>query len=55
MLDARLGGAMAILFLLAVAAYVGALGCFLREVFWAYKTLTFALPPDEGGELPPKA
>lgn len=55
MLGARLGGAMAILFLLAVAAYVGALGCFLREVFWAYKTLTFALPPDEGGELPPKA
>lgn len=48
MLDARWGGAMAILFITAIGAYVGALGCFLREVFWAYQTLTFALPPEEG-------
>jgi len=54
MLDVRLGGAMAILFILAVSAYVGALLCFLREVFWAYQTLTFALPK-EGQPAPPSA
>src|SRR5512145_3288315 len=47
MLDVRLGGAMAILFILAIGAYVAALGCFLREIFWAYQTLTFALPGAE--------
>jgi hypothetical protein len=45
MLDVRLGGAMAVFFLLAIVAYVSALGCFLREIFWAYQTLTFSLPP----------
>ncbi len=54
MLDARLGGAMAVLFILAIAAYVSALGCFLREIFWAYQTLTFALPR-ERAEPPPAA
>jgi hypothetical protein len=44
-LDARLGGPMAVFFILAIAAYVGALGCFLREVFWAFQTLKFTLPP----------
>jgi hypothetical protein len=48
MLEVALGGAMAVLFILAIAAYVGALACFLREVFWAYQTLTFALPPEAG-------
>lgn len=45
MLDAKLGGAMAVLFILAIGAYVAALGSFLREIFWAYQTLTFSLPP----------
>jgi hypothetical protein len=53
MLDARLGGGMAILFVLAISAYVVALSCFLREIFWAYQTLTFALPEDEGAGPPP--
>src|SRR5512145_304703 len=47
MFDARLGGAMAIFFILAIGAYVVALACFLREIFWAYQTLTFALPGAE--------
>lgn len=51
-LDARLGGAMAVLFLLAISAYVVALACFLREIFWAYQTLTFALPPEARGSPP---
>ncbi|MGB8931773.1 MAG: DUF2721 domain-containing protein [Anaeromyxobacteraceae bacterium] len=55
MLDARLGGAMAVLFLLAVAAYVGALACFLREIFWAYQTLTFNLPPEAPEDPAPRA
>jgi hypothetical protein len=55
MLDVRLGGAMAILFILAIGAYVGALLCFLREVFWAYQTLTFALPQEEPALPPPTA
>jgi len=46
MLDAALGGAMAVFFILALVAYVTALGTFLREIFWAYQTLTFALPPE---------
>lgn len=53
MLDARLGGAMAVLFILAIAAYVSALGCFLREIFWAYQTLTFALPRERAEPPPP--
>jgi hypothetical protein len=47
MLDVRLGGAMAVFFILAIVAYVSALGSFLREIFWAYQTLTFSLPPAE--------
>ena len=52
MFEAKLGGAMAVLFILAIGAYVGALGCFLREIFWAYQTLTFALPKAEGQPPP---
>ena len=52
LLDARLGAAMAALFVLAIGAYVAALGCFLREIFWAYQTLTFALPPPQADEPP---
>src|SRR6266540_2566901 len=43
---ARVGPAMAILFIAAMAAYVGALVCFLREVFIAIATLQFGLPPE---------
>jgi hypothetical protein len=53
MLDVRLGGAMALLFIAAVVAYVGALLCFLREVFMSIQNLTFALP-SEAGEPPAK-
>jgi hypothetical protein len=53
MLDARLGGAMAVLFILAISAYVGALACFLREIFWAYQTLTFAQPGRGKGDATP--
>jgi hypothetical protein len=53
MLDVRLGGALAILFILAVASYAGALGCFLREIFWAHQMLTFSLPPEAGGQQKP--
>jgi hypothetical protein len=43
---ARVGTAMAILFIAAMAAYVAALLCFLREVFIAISTLEFGLPPE---------
>jgi hypothetical protein len=37
---------MAILFVAAMAAYVGALVCFLREVFAAIANMRFGLPPE---------
>lgn len=43
MLDAHLGTVMALLFVAAMAAYVGALLSFLREVFIATKNLRFGL------------
>lgn len=49
LIDARVGGVMAILFIAAMTAYVGALVCFLREVFVAIATLRFGLPPDLRG------
>jgi Ni/Fe-hydrogenase subunit HybB-like protein len=42
--DARVGTAMAILFVAAMGAYVAALVCFLREVFVAIATMRFQLP-----------
>jgi hypothetical protein len=46
LLGARVGTSMAILFVAAMAAYVGALVCFLREVFIAIATMRFGLPPE---------
>jgi hypothetical protein len=46
---AEFGVAVAILFILALAAYVLALLFFLREVFLAIATLRFSLPPQAGG------
>jgi Ni/Fe-hydrogenase subunit HybB-like protein len=43
---ARVGNAMAVLFIAAMTAYVGALVCFLREVFAAVATMRFNLPPE---------
>ncbi len=47
--DARVGGVMAVLFIAAMTAYVGALVCFLREVFIAIATMRFGLPPEVRG------
>ncbi len=51
---ARAATVMAILFVAAMAAYVGALVCFLREVFAAVATMRFAMPPEvrRGGRAP---
>ena len=53
LLDARVGVGLAVLFILAVGAYVVALLCFLREVFMAIQNLRFGMaheiharPPD---------
>jgi hypothetical protein len=48
LLGAHVGVGLAVLFLLAVAAYVVALLCFLREVFMAIQTLRFGLPSQPG-------
>lgn len=48
--NADFGVAMAILFVLAIGAYVGALLCFLREVFNAIGTLRFSLPAEARGD-----
>ena len=40
---------MAILFVAAMAAYIGALVLFLREVFAAVATMRFAMPPEVRG------
>ncbi len=44
--DARAGTPMAVLFILAMVAYVAALVCFLREIFWAIATLRFGMPEE---------
>jgi ABC-type multidrug transport system fused ATPase/permease subunit len=46
LLRASVGTVMALLFVLAMAAYVGALVCFLREVFQAIATMRFGLPEE---------
>jgi Protein of unknown function (DUF2721) len=51
--DARAASAMAVLFVAAMACYVGALVCFLREVFAAIATMRFTAPPEvRGGGYP---
>ncbi len=44
--DADFGVGVAILFILAIGAYVAALLFFLREIFMAIATLRFSLPPE---------
>jgi hypothetical protein len=46
---ADFGVAVAVLFILAISAYVVALAFFLREVFLAIGTLRFSLPPEATG------
>lgn len=46
LIGARVGALMAVLFIAAMTAYVGALVCFLREVFAAIATMRFSLPPE---------
>jgi hypothetical protein len=56
LLGAHVGVALAILFILALAAYVVALLCYLREVFMAIQHLRYGLPHEtHGGEPPPAA
>jgi len=50
---ARAATVMAVLFVAAMAAYVGALVCFLREIFAAIATMRFALPPEVRDGRPP--
>jgi hypothetical protein len=45
--EVALGNAVAVLFVLAMAAYVGALVCFLREVFLAIGSLRFGPVQDQ--------
>jgi len=47
---ANFGVAVAILFILAISAYVVALLFFLREIFLAIGTLRFSLPPEVLGD-----
>jgi hypothetical protein len=47
--EAKAASAMAILFVAAMACYVGALVCFLREVFAAIATMRFTTPPEARG------
>lgn len=53
MLEVALGGALAVLFILAVTAYVGALVSFLREIFMAIGMLH--LPRADRTEPPARA
>lgn len=56
LLEARVGGVVAVLFIAAMTAYIGALVCFLREVFLAIATMRFALPPEvRGGDGTPSS
>jgi hypothetical protein len=52
LLSARVGTGLAILFILALAAYVVALLCYLREVFMAIQHLRFGLPHETHGGPP---
>ncbi len=55
LLEAHLGASLAILFILAVGAYVVALLFFLREIFMAIQHLRFGLPHEIHGGPPPEA
>ena len=44
---------LAVLFIAAMTAYVGALVCFLLEIFAAIETMRFGMPPEvRGGDAP---
>jgi membrane glycosyltransferase len=53
LVDGRVATVMAVLFVAAMAAYVTALLCFLREVFLAIATMKFQLPPEATRPDPP--
>jgi hypothetical protein len=53
LLEAHVGVALAVLFILAIGAYVVALLCYLREVFTAIQHLRFGLPHETHGGPPP--
>jgi hypothetical protein len=53
LLGAHVGVGLAILFILALGAYVVALLCYLREVFMAIRHLRFGLPHETHGGPPP--
>jgi hypothetical protein len=56
LLGVRVGIVMAVLFIAAMTAYVGALVCFLREIFAAIETMRFGMPPEvRGGDVPAPA
>jgi MFS family permease len=55
LLGARIGIIMAVLFIAAMTAYVGALVCFLREIFAAIDTMRFNLPREVRNEDGPAA
>jgi uncharacterized protein DUF2721 len=55
LLGARIGIIMAVLFIAAMTAYVGALVCFLREIFAAIDTMRFNLPREVRSEDGPAA
>jgi hypothetical protein len=55
LLEAHVATVMAVLFIAAMAAYVAALLCFLREIFIAIATMKFQLPREvRTGEEPPR-
>lgn len=51
---ADFGAAVAVLFILAISAYVAALLFFLREIFMAIGTLRFSLPPEARADETPR-
>ena len=55
LLDTHVGVVLAVLFILAVGAYVVGLLCYLREVFMAIQHLRFGLPHETHGGPPPDA
>jgi hypothetical protein len=55
LVGAHVGSSLAVLFILALVAYVVALLCYLREVFMAIRNLRFGLPHELHGGEPPQA
>jgi hypothetical protein len=55
LMNAHVGVALAVLFILALCSYVVALLCYLREVFMAIRHLRFGLPHEVHGGPPDAA